>query len=194
MALRINRMATSRNSTMVSRGQAASGCDQSMSGRRQRARAGSPRPHRRPRDQDRGRSSGWCARCRVAPRLPARPAIEIQPNRMAATIQPHSISLRRPTGVPGGMGPSCSTTRARAAMAAAVARRCHTSSIAGRSRLARSVRVFIDAHAGFVMPGVRRCGGRRRRRRRASAAAAVKRRWLLDRVPILLVRRDDHRR
>ena len=28
--------------------------------------------------------------------------VEIQPNRMAATIQPHSTSLNRPTGVLGG--------------------------------------------------------------------------------------------
>ena len=56
--------------------------------------------------------------------------VEIQPNRIAATIQPHSMSLRRPIGVPGGMGPPCLTTPRAAAMAAAVARRCHASSIA----------------------------------------------------------------
>ena len=56
--------------------------------------------------------------------------VEIQPNRIAATSQPHSISPRRPIGVPGGMGPSCLTTPRAAAMAAAVACRCHASSIA----------------------------------------------------------------
>ena len=54
--------------------------------------------------------------------------VAIQPNKIAATIQPHSMSPRRPIGVPGGMGPSIWMTSRAAAMAAAVARRCHASS------------------------------------------------------------------
>ena len=73
--------------------------------------------------------------------------VEIQPNRIAATIQPHSMSLRRPIGVPGGMGPSISTTSRAPAMAAAVARRCHASSRAAGETCAMARRLH-DAHAG----------------------------------------------
>jgi len=51
--------------------------------------------------------------------------LEIQANRPALNIQPSSVSLNRPTGVPGGMGPSIWTTPRMAVMAAAVASRCH---------------------------------------------------------------------
>ena len=54
--------------------------------------------------------------------------VEIQPNRIAAAIHPHSVSDSLPTGVSGGMGPSGLTTPRAAAMAASVALRCHTSS------------------------------------------------------------------
>jgi hypothetical protein len=49
----------------------------------------------------------------------------IQANSVAAKIQPHSVSLSRPIGVPGGTGPSLWTTSRAAAIAAAVASRCH---------------------------------------------------------------------
>jgi len=52
----------------------------------------------------------------------------IQANSIAARTQPHSVSASRPIGVPGGMGPSSLTTPRAASMAAAVARRCHSSS------------------------------------------------------------------
>ena len=59
---------------------------------------GSSRPHPRPRARDRGRSYGWRARCRcLAVACSAR--VEIQPNRIAATSHPHSISPRRAGGM-----------------------------------------------------------------------------------------------
>ena len=129
MALRISRMAVSRNSTMVSRGHSASGFDQSMSGvsaSSGRIAATAPASH----------GSGSRAVIRMARSVSmlstaaCSARVEIQPNKMAATIQPHSTSPRRPIGVPGGMGPSTLTTLRAASMAAAVARRCHASSIA----------------------------------------------------------------
>src|SRR5262245_50796915 len=54
----------------------------------------------------------------------------IQANNIAASTQPHSVSLSRPIGVAGGMGPSIWTTPRAVSMEAAVARRCHSSSSA----------------------------------------------------------------
>src|SRR5262245_35915841 len=128
MSLRISRIAVSKNSIMVSRGQAVTGRDQSMvpqvlasSGR---IVATAPASH--------GSGSSPVRRmvCSVsscsAAACSAR--VLIQANNIAARTQPHSVSFNRPTGVPGGMGPPNLTTSRAASMVAAVARRCHSSS------------------------------------------------------------------
>ena len=63
--------------------------------------------------------------------------LEIQANRTAAIIQPHSISVNLPIGVPGGIGPSIWMTPRAAAMAALMPSRCHAASIMAPRRETR---------------------------------------------------------
>ena len=78
----------------------------------------------------------------LMPYLPTDTEWQSRAGSMAARIQPHSVLLNRPTGVPGGMGPSIWTTPLAAAMAAVVASRCHRSSIADRETCPR-VKAFF---------------------------------------------------
>src|SRR5262249_42835464 len=105
-ALRMSRMAVSRNSTMVSRGQAVSGCAQSMVAQ---ASASLGRiAETAPASHGSGssavilmvRSVSSCSAAACSARL------LIQANNIAARTQPHSVSLSRPIGVAGGVGPA----------------------------------------------------------------------------------------
>src|SRR5262249_6419739 len=104
IALRMSRMAVSRNSTIVSRGHAVSGCDQSMMAQ-PFARSGKIAATA-PASQGSGSSAVRRIVCSVsscsAAACSAR--LQIQANNIAARIHPHSVSLRRPIGVPGGDG------------------------------------------------------------------------------------------
>src|SRR5262249_13098121 len=106
MALRISRIAVSRNSIMVSTGQAVTGCDQSMAPQvlasSGRIAATAPASH--------GWGSSAVRRmvCSVsscsATACSAR--VLIHANSIAVRTQPHSVSFSRPTGGPGGVGPA----------------------------------------------------------------------------------------
>src|SRR5262245_40283765 len=125
IALRMSGMALSRNSMMPSLGQAPSGFDQSSSA--QASASSGKIAATAPASHGCGSSAVMRMSCSVSSCSVAACSARllIQANNSPLMIHPHSASLNRPTGVPGGMGPSIWTTLRAAAIAAAVASRCH---------------------------------------------------------------------
>src|SRR5215831_1825732 len=126
MAVRIRSSAANKNLIMVSRGQAAIGCDQSATGMSARfGRIAATMPA--------SQASKLAARITNSVSSPSATAcssrVAIHLKIAELMIQPHSISESRPTGVfMLTAAPLPSTILRAAAMAAAVARRPHSSS------------------------------------------------------------------